>query len=129
VAVQLAKVEFWPDGKTVKTAQTCFVVEGLESRSSHTYTRFCRKESAVPSDLSMTPGHGWVEAATSLVGVRLLLGERSYDLPVPASEGPGPLAGIRFGKGPREGGGCLYGDAKVESWSGLLPACALPARR
>ena len=58
--------------------------------------------------------------AVQLAKVELLLGERTYDLPVPASEVFGPLVGAKFGNGPWDGGSRLYGDAKVKSWSAKL---------
>ena len=126
---QLADIEYWPgDGRFVKAAQLYFICEGLTPRTSKVYTVTSGPQAATAprTDLAITvtkPGKtaaGQVEIATTRLGVRLPLGQQEYADPVPLTEIPAPLAGIRFGDGPWSAGSRWQGDARVKQWSARL---------
>lgn len=123
--VQLSEVELWPGTKSVKSARATFVVEALAPLTTADYTLSYGKDagpaSGPASDLKVTPGKEQVEIATARCGVRLLLGEKTYDQPVPLKEIPGPLLGMRLdGAGAWAGASLFTGEAPVKSWSAVL---------
>ncbi len=125
VPVQLGEVELWPGTKSVKSAGMMFVVEGVEPLATVSYTLSFGKDASAPagpaSDLKVSPGKDQVEIATARCAVRLLLGEKSYDQPVPLKDLPGPLLGMRLdGAGAWAGASCFTGMALAKSWTAVL---------
>ncbi|HEY3418151.1 MAG TPA: hypothetical protein VGM23_14835, partial [Armatimonadota bacterium] len=129
VPAQLSHIAYWPGGTTVKSARLSFIAN-LASLATDTYT--IRYSPTVPdssdrlssintnADLKFTPGNDSVEITTSKCGLRFPLGEKTYNPPVPASEVPGPLAGMRLADGAWCGGSRLYGPMKVAAFSAQL---------
>ena len=124
VPVQLSDVELWPDGASVKSARLCFIVEELEPLSSNTYTVRWGPQAApaVESDLEVTERDGSVVLASGRFAVRLLLGKKAYESPVPPAQVPGSVAQMRLRDGTWFGGSRLYGETAVASWESRLTA-------
>ena len=72
------------------------------------------------TDLVVSKGDGYVELATNQVGVCVLSGEKKYQVPMTASDVPGPLLGIKGPKGEWVGGSRLYGNRKVLGYTTSL---------
>ena len=119
VAVQLSDVELWPGTQFVKTANVCFIVDELQRLATHSYTLTYSGKSVprASGDLKVASRRGQVELTTSRFGVRLPLGEASYDTPRPPEKTLGPVQGMRLPDGTWIGGSRLYGKGLVKSWS------------
>jgi len=124
--VQLSDVVLWPGTESVKSARLSFIVEELRPLATQTYTVSYGSEPAaggtVASDLKIAAGREQVEITTSRFGVRLLLGEKAYEDPVPSGKVPGPILAMRLSDGTWFGGSRLYGDSPVKSWASRLTA-------
>ena len=122
LAVQLTDVEYFTDTKFVKSGRLMFVATDLAPRTANTYTVTYGTQPTAPvaSDLKITPGDGWVEVDTGHLGVRLLTGSKTYDVPAAAAQVPGPLQSISMGDGKWMGGSHLYGDIAVKSYEATL---------
>ncbi len=123
--VQLADVEAWPGTPFVKSARVTFVVKALEPLGTQTYTLSYGKAAAPAagpaSDLAVSAEKDRVEITTTRCGVRLPLGGKRYDQPVPLKDIPGPFQAMRLdGLGGWAGGSRLYGEAPVVAWSSVL---------
>ena len=123
VPVQLSEIDRWPGTRWVKSAKLSFIAN-LSPLARDNYTVRYDVEpvaEAKPStDLTVTPGTGQVEFSTGQFGVRLLQGEKKYPLPVPATEVPGPVIGMRLTDGTWFGGSRMFGAGKIASYSAKL---------
>lgn len=124
VPAQLLEVELWPGTEFVKAAKLAFVADlsPLEVKE-YTFTYAPAATAAVPptpSDLVVKPGAGVVELTTSGFGLRMLLGEKTYDPPAAAAEVPGPVAALRTATGEWYGGSRLYGPGRIEGYAARL---------
>ena len=124
VPVQLADVTLWPETASVKSATVAFVVEDLPALATQSFTVAYGPTPAATaaglSDLTVKAGADRVEATTSRFGVRLLLGEKTYDAAVAASNAPGPVLAMRLADGTWFGGSRLYGDTPITGYSARL---------
>ncbi len=116
--VQLIEVEYWPNSTWVKSAQAAFVVEELAPLAEQTYTLTYGPKLPNPpaAALKLTETPTALEAVTGPGGVRLLLGEKTYDPPAPPVEVPGPVQGMRLADGAWHGGSRLYGETAVAGY-------------
>jgi len=124
VACQLSDVTFWPGSKTfVKSAKLSFIVD-LKPLARNTYTvRYGPRPATAPkSDLVVKPNRDHVEITTSGVGVKLLLGKKTYRTPEKASSVPGPIGPMRMADGPWFGGSRMYGKTGIRSYAAELTA-------
>ena len=123
--VQLADVEYWPDGATVRSARLWLVAD-LAPLAENVYTvRYGGEAARSPAphgDLTVTAGPEQVELITARFGARLRLGEQTFDPPLAAAEAPGPLIALRRADGTWFGGSRLFGDGRVTRWSAELTA-------
>jgi len=121
--VQLSNVSYWQDTPWVKAASISFVTD-LAANATHTYTLAYgttpTKREPVASDLQVKEDREVVEILTGKTGIRMLLGEMTYDKPIPASKVPGPVVTIRLADGTWFGGSRLYGPARVKSYRSRL---------
>jgi hypothetical protein len=123
VPVQLSEVQAWPNTTFVKSARLSFVVPLLEPLASQSYAISYGKEAvpAVASDLKIAAEKDRVEITTGRCGLRLPLGEKTYDQPVPLKELSGPFQAMKLGgSGVWAGASRLAGDATAKSWSAVL---------
>lgn len=123
VPAQLSQIDYWSDERRyVKSARLCFVLNELKPLTSKTFTLTYgpTKVAPVVSDLQVRRRKGEVEITTSHVATRLPVGEQSFAKPVPASDVPGPLVGMRLGNGGWAGGSALTSAVAVAKWSAQL---------
>ena len=116
---QLADVELWPGGPSIKSGRVTFIVDELAPLTTQTYalTYGPRTSSAsTPSDLKTEVVERGVEIVTSRFGVRVLSGRQEYDRPVAAADVPGPVQALRLADGTWFGGSRLYGPSTIKSW-------------
>jgi hypothetical protein len=117
---QISDVELAPNSQTVKSAKLSFIVDTLDPLATQTYTLVPVAQNMPVSDLRIARGNGQVEITTSKLGVRLLLGEKTYADPEAAAKVPGPLRGLRAANGAWAGGSALTGAVAVKSWTATL---------
>lgn len=126
VPVQLSEVELWPGTQFVKSGRVAFVVDELKPQSTATYTlSFGTKAApaAVPAaDLAVTKIAATAEFATARFGVRVPVGEATFDKPAAPETVPGPIAALRLADGTWFGGSALYGKTPVKAWKAALVA-------
>jgi hypothetical protein len=125
VACQLSSVQAWPGTDFVKGAKLSFVVDlAALAREAYVLSFGKRpiKRKAAQTDLKVSPGKGTVELSTSRFGVRLLLGEKKYAPPAPASAAPSPVADMSLPDGTKFGSSRLYGKRPVASYSARVVA-------
>jgi len=130
VACQLADVESWPDGKTVKRATLAFVAD-MKPLAKHVYTmtygptpaetRRPRSDLVIGA-IRFTRGRAQCQIDTKHAGLKFTPTVRVYDKPVAASDIPGPIDAMRLGKSPWFGGSRLYGPAKIKGYRAALTA-------
>lgn len=126
--VQLADAKFWPGTATVKTASLAFVIDDLPAMTTAPYTvahgRAPVSQIAAadvpPPDLALKADDNRIEATTNRFGVRLLLGEKTYDPVAAAADVPGPVMGMRLADGARFGGSRLYSTTPVAGYAARL---------
>ncbi|MHB9131608.1 MAG: hypothetical protein ACYDBB_11040 [Armatimonadota bacterium] len=122
--VQLAEVEHWPGTAFVKSAKIAFVVDELAPLATNTYTvsygPTALPSTALPADLAVKTTEQLGEMTTSRYGVRMLLGEKTYDPPVAATTVPGPIQAMRLTDGSWFGGSRLYGDTQVAGYTARI---------
>lgn len=63
------------------------------------------------------PDAGHIEFLTDGFGLRLPVGDQTYDPPVPPGRVPGPIEALRLADGTWFGGSDLYGATPVRAWS------------
>ncbi len=121
VAAQLIAVQRWPGTEYVRSARLVFVSD-LPPNGEKIFTVKYGEKSAVQpaTDLSVKPAAGQVEAGTRYFGLRLLLGDKTYDQPQPAAQVPGPVVGMRRPRGQWFGRSSLYGERKVKSYAARI---------
>jgi hypothetical protein len=121
VPAQFTDVECWPGTPYVKSA-TLALVSGLEPLQTRTFQVATGAKAAPPlrTDLTVTPGAGTVEIATTRFGLRLLLGEKTFDPPVAVKDVPGPIAGLRTEDGRWYGGSRLFGPRTVKGYRAVV---------
>lgn len=124
IPVQLSEIEFWPGTESVKSGKLSFITD-LAPLAEDTYTVRYEAQSVATkepiTDLQVVPGEGQtVDITTSQFGARLLMGERTYAEPVPASQVPGPVVALRLADGTWFGGSEMYGPTKLTGYSATL---------
>ncbi len=124
--MQLSQVEFWPGTQSVKAAKLSFVAD-LAPLAADTYTvRYAQEQEPrdppPATDLTVRVGQNEVTLATDQFGLRLLLGEQTWDQPRDAAQVPGPVLAMRRPGGEWFGGSSLYGERRVKSYSARLAA-------
>jgi len=119
-ACQLSEVMLWPGTEFVKSARLSFVVAKLEPQTTQTYTV---SSSPTPdaqkakTDLSLSTKAGHAEATTARFGVRLLVGEKSYDPAAEPAQVPAPVLGMRLADGTWFGGSRMFGTTPITSYT------------
>ncbi|MCX7144502.1 MAG: hypothetical protein NT123_26435, partial [Proteobacteria bacterium] len=73
----------------VNGSNLTFIVDELAPLATNVYT--VSRGQPVASDLVITPATGRVEVVSSRFGVRLLVGDKTYDPPAVSSNVPGPV--------------------------------------
>ena len=123
---QLIEVELWPGTEFVKSAKLAFVAD-LAPLATHSYALTYGTTPIgqamplpAPPDLKIAKGEGSVEITTSQFGLRMLLGDKTYDPPISAAEAPGPVVAIRTAQGEWYGGSRMYGPGKLTQISARL---------
>lgn len=122
-ACQLSDVTLFPGGEFVRSATLSFLVAKLEPGTTLRYTLNYGAKPATSkgkSDLQLSSKNGQAEAASATFGVRLTVGERSYDPPVPAEKAPPPVVGMRLADGSWFGGGRMFGPTPIASYSASI---------
>ena len=118
---QLTAVELYPNTQFVKAATLAFVTEPLAALATQTYTvTYGAKAAAAASDLKVTTAKDSVELASAGIGVRLPLGEKTYDPPAAVAAVPGPLTAMRLSGAAYAGGSALTGEVAVKAWRGAV---------
>lgn len=120
---QLTDVELWPETNFVKKGNVTFIVDTVEPWSTNNFTvRYSSGPSSIraASDLVIKPADGSVEITTSKVGIRLAIGEKTFEPAAAAKDVPGFLQAVRDASGAWNGGSSLYGDTAVKSWSSKI---------
>ena len=102
----------------VSGSNVTFIVDELAPLATNIYT--VSRGKSVASDLVITPAAERVEVVSSRFGVRLLVGDETYDPPAVSSNVPGPVAGMRLADGTWFGGSRLYGEALIAGYSAKL---------
>ena len=130
VACQLADVESWPGGKTVKRATLAFVAD-MKPLAKHVYTMTYGPKPAETrqprSDLMIgairwARGRAQCQIDTKHAGLKFTPTVRVYDKPVAASDIRGPIDAMRLGNTPSFGGSRLYGPTKIKGYNAALTA-------
>ncbi len=125
VGCQLSDVVLWPGTQSLKSANLWFVTD-LAPLARKIFTgEYGPKppaEAGATTDLHVTVTPQGTESVNDQFGVRLMRGEQRYAEPVPASQVPGPVLGMRLAEGTWFGGSDLYGEMKVSGYSATLTA-------
>ena len=107
-----------------KGARLSILVDHLDPFGTNTYTVATTSPGAdkvAKSDLVINPTANQVEFATARFGIRVPLGEKTFDKPAPIATVAGPVASMRLADGTWFGGSALWGsNLAVKSWSGRL---------
>jgi len=118
-ACQLADVTLWEGTKSVRSARLSFLVKKLAPQTTQTYV-ISRNSRSGPGKfktyLNISTRPGQIEATSSGFGVRLLVGEKSYDAGAPAGKVPAPILGIRLANGPWFGTSSMFGSTPIKSY-------------
>lgn len=129
VAAQLTDVELWPNSPTLKSARLNFIVDQLAPGATSTYAFAWSQKIDDPAikpnpaaDLKITEADGKLEAVSARFGVRLRLGEKTFDTPANPADVPGPIDAFRLGDGTWFGGSRLFGETALKSWSAKVVA-------
>jgi len=127
LAFQLTDIELWPGEVPFVKSASIWRFSNLAPLESKTfkvkYGRKAFRPAAAPkTDLRVALSDGVVELATSRFGVRLSVGEKSWDTPANAEAVPSPVVALRLSGGKWFAGGRLFGAARIRSWSGELVA-------
>lgn len=120
--VQASDVEYWPDGKTLKTARIHFITP-LKRLQSGTFAVGSEPQpglQAMQSDLRIAEQGDAVELTTSRFGARFPLGRRRFPSPVTASDVPGPIQALRLADGTWCGGSAWYGSRRIDAFEAKL---------
>lgn len=123
--VQISEVETWPGTAYVRRAKVAFYVSELEPLATQQYVLNYGSQGdapAVASELKVETDGDLIEITTGRIGVRLLIGQRTFDPPAPLHTVPAPMHAVRLLDGTWTGGGTLYGDAAVEGYTAELTA-------
>lgn len=123
--VQLSEVENWEGTPFVRRAKVSFYVKELPPLTRQRYVLQYGPSAAgdpVESALTVETDGELTQITTDRIGVRLLVGEREFDEPVPVGDVPAPMQGLRLLDGTWTGGGSLYGEAAVTSYEAQLTA-------
>lgn len=103
VPAQLSDVEFWPDGKSVKSAKLAVLVTLQPDQVLELTATLGGK--AVKTDLTCRDGRGEIELANGKTGIRLVGGAQKFAAPVAADKLPAPLRAVRLPNGEWIGSG------------------------
>lgn len=107
-----------------KGARLSILVDHLDPFGTNSYTIAASAPNPAKeakSDLVVSPTASQVEFATAGFGVRVPLGEKTFNKPVPISTVAGPVAAMHLADGAWVGGSALWGsNLSVKSWSGRL---------
>ena len=119
-AAQLSDIVLWPGTAFVKTARVSFLVAELAPLATNAYTATYAPvpppdAPPPPADLTVSETPAQAEFVTSRFGVRVALGEQTYDPPAAPTDVPGPVAALRLGDGTWFGGTRLYGAGPVKT--------------
>jgi hypothetical protein len=120
--VQVSEIEYWPDGKTLKTARIHFITSFRPLQSS-TFTVSSEPKVAsqpLDTDLQLKEFEEGVEVTTSKFGARFPLGRRRFADPVPAADVPAPVAALRLADGTWCGGSEWYGAKRIVAFESTL---------
>ncbi len=122
-ACQLSEVVLWPGTGFVQSAKLSFVVAKLEPQTTQTYTVSSSPTPAVQkakTDLAILTKTGHVETTTAKFGVRLLVGEKSYDPAAAPADVPAPVLGMRLADGTWFGGSRMFGSTRITSYTARI---------
>lgn len=127
VPVQAGDIQYWPDGRSIKTARVFFVtsLERLETKS-FSLTAAGPRGAAVhasateAADLRIVEGENSVEISTRAFGVRFPLGRNTYKEPVAAAGIPPPVLAMRLPDGTWFGGGSWFGRKRIVEYEAVL---------
>lgn len=125
VPVQLTEVVLWPGTNFVQAGRVAFIVDELPPLGavSYTLTFGGAAAPAVPAkDLTATKAEKLAEFATARFGVRVPLGEGTFDKAAAPETVPGPIAALRLADGTWFGGSALYGKTPVKAWRATVVA-------
>jgi hypothetical protein len=123
VPVQAGDIEFWPDGRSIKTARVFFVTDlgRLETKSFSLSADASRAGTATTgSDLRVVPGDDSVELTTRRFGARFPLGRKTYADPADPVAVPPPVLALRLPDGTWFGGGAWFGRKRIVEYEARL---------
>ena len=116
---QMSGVE-WHSDKSVARATVSFVTD-LPARSKRRVRiHFDRSRAQSFPDLTLLRGTRHTDIRTSWIGMRVPLGNASYEPPQPVEKVPAPIKAIRLASGKWIGRGWLESDQKVKAWRAEL---------
>ncbi|NQU26561.1 MAG: hypothetical protein HQ567_35200 [Candidatus Nealsonbacteria bacterium] len=120
---QLSEVMLWPGTEFVKSAKLSFVVAKLEPQTTQSYTLSSSPTPAAQkakTDLAISTKAGRAEATTAKCGVRLLVGQKSYDPAAAAAKVPAPVLNMRLADGTWFGGSRMFGPTPIKSYTARM---------
>lgn len=111
VAAQLADVEFWPDGKSVRRARLHWLVTLAPGEQASWTLSAGRGRARQPdSGLKVRERGGTIELSNARAGIRLVGGAKTFPAPVAAAALPPPIQGVRLHDGAWVGQGSWQTD-------------------
>lgn len=123
VPVQAGDIEYWPDGRSIKTARVFFVTS-LDRLEKKTFTLSGAADPAtaatVSGDLRIVERDTEVELGTRAFGARFPLGRRTYPEPADPADVPPPVLALRLPDGTWFGGGAWFGRRRIVEYEAIL---------
>ena len=118
VAVQLADVELWPDGKTVKKATAHFMVTlQPDQKGTWTLTAGARAASQPATDIVARETRDGIELVNAKTGIRLAGGKKTFAQPIDANATAAPIQAVRVQGGQWIGKSRWQTDVKCTGFS------------
>lgn len=116
---QFLEVEHWPNTKFIRTARIAFVAD-LPAFAKREFVLRAGATAGIATDLQVRQARDAVEITTSKFGIRLFVGSRKFNSPLPSADAPAPVLALRLPNGKWVAGSRLYGNKRVTAASGKL---------